>query len=83
MVSYNKIASLVQKYEELVTMCSDNNQTIIYVASNLVFHEWTKHIEVGYCFVGDFVMNWTFFIKSENKLVDIIKKPRATTLITS
>lgn len=39
-----------------LTMYCDN-QTVIHIANNLVFHEHTKHIKVDYHFIRDLVMS--------------------------
>jgi len=53
-----------------------DNQAVIYIVNNLVFHERTKHIEVNCHFVWECVMTkmiCTWFTPSE-QLVDIFTK---------
>ena len=51
------------------------NRTVIYIASNLIFHERTKHIEVNYHFVRNAMMNKTIrilFTPLSKQLADIL-----------
>ena len=54
-----------------------DNQATLHIASNPVFHEKTKHIEVNYHFIREKVVSGCMtisFINSSDQLVDIFTK---------
>jgi hypothetical protein len=62
-----------------------DNLGATFLASNLIFHVRTKHIEIDYHFVREKVVDKQLvvpFISSKNQLVDIFTKSLSSTRFT-
>ncbi|GJW01382.1 uncharacterized mitochondrial protein-like protein [Tanacetum coccineum] len=63
-----------------------DNQTTIYIATNPMFHEKTKHIEVNCHFTREKLEDWTIttlHIRTESQLADVLTKALLGTHINS
>ena len=63
-------------YNKPMVMYYDN-QAVMYIANTLIFHKWTKHIEVDCHFIRDMVMTHrivTLYVTSSCQLRDIFIK---------
>jgi hypothetical protein len=67
---------LEHKQEKIIVYC--DNQSVLYITGNLVFHSRIKHINVQYCFVHEVVEDRSVCfqkIHNQKNLVDALSKP--------
>ncbi|GKF30691.1 ribonuclease H-like domain-containing protein [Tanacetum coccineum] len=67
----------------LATLFSPGNQSAVYLSSNLVQHQHTKHIEIDIHFVRDLVATsaiWVLHVPSRYQYADIFTKGLPTSL---
>jgi hypothetical protein len=79
----SELTWIKQLLEDMKIICNEpmqmycDNQAVRHIASNTVFHEQTKHIEVDCHFVREKVQSRqikTQFISSQDQLADILTK---------
>ena len=64
-----------QKLRPVVIYC--DNQSCIQLSKNLVFHDRSKHIEIRYHFIRDYVQRGVVelrYISTDEQVVDILTK---------
>ena len=64
-----------QQFRPTVIYC--DNQSCIQLSENPVFHDRSKHIEIRYHFIHDYVQRWAVelqYISTDEQVADILTK---------
>ncbi|GJY02884.1 hypothetical protein Tco_0361036 [Tanacetum coccineum] len=65
-------------YDKVLIFC--DNTSAIAISNNPVLHSWTKHIDIRYHFIRDYILKGDIelhFVPTDLQLADIVTKPLA------